>query len=148
MHRAVKESDERGFTLLESVFHLLIFALLIQMSLLFFYWRVPVEAVYQNDFLGEWELFSMELQQMLEEVEWVSQPGAEMITFKTEKGIITIHVYQQLIRKLVNHQGHVPLLTGVKSCEFYIEGNQLHVKVEKVDGRKKERILAIGFLTE
>lgn len=148
MYRVMSTCSEKGFTLLESIFHLMIFTLLIQMTLLFFYWKAPVEAVYQNDFLGEWELFSIELQQMLEEVEWVSQSADDMVAFKTKKGIITIHVYQQLIRKLVNNQGHVPLLTGVKSCIFTLEDQQLHIKVEKLNGVKKERTFAVGYVTE
>lgn len=148
MCEPMKNLDEKGFSLFESIIHLMIFSILIQLTVLFFYWKAPIETSYQNDFLGEWELFSLELQQLLEEVEFVAVPTSTSVSFATERGLVTIQVYQRLIRKLVNGQGHVPLLIGVKSCEFIVDGNRLHVSVEKVDGTKKERTFAIGLYTE
>ncbi|WP_194841610.1 competence type IV pilus minor pilin ComGF [Sporosarcina obsidiansis] len=144
----MKHLNERGFSLLESIIHLMIFSILIQLTILFFYWKAPIQTSYQSDFLGEWELFSLELQQLLEEVEWVSEPTSNSVSFRTEKGTVTIQVYQQLIRKVVNGQGHVPLLMDVKFCSFSVDGNRLQVAVEKLDGTKKERTFAIGLYTE
>ncbi|GKV64597.1 MULTISPECIES: competence type IV pilus minor pilin ComGF [unclassified Sporosarcina] len=144
----MNNGNEKGFSLLESLIQLLIFSILVQLAVLFFYWKAPVQSSYQEDFLGEWELFSLELQQLLQEVEYVMEPTDRSISFKSEKGLVTIQVYQQLIRKVVTGKGHVPLLTRVKSCTFSVDGNLLHVAVERVDGMKKERTFAIGLYSE
>ncbi|WP_153722346.1 competence type IV pilus minor pilin ComGF [Sporosarcina cascadiensis] len=148
MYRSMKRKNEKGFSLLESLIQLLIFSMLIQLTVLFFYWKAPIQSSYQSDFLGEWELFSLELQQLLKEVEYVEGPMNTSVSFKTEKGLVTIQLYNQLIRKVVSGQGHVPLLVDVASCQFTVEGNRLQVSVERLDGIKKERTFAIGLYSE
>ncbi|WP_143560525.1 competence type IV pilus minor pilin ComGF [Sporosarcina sp. P13] len=141
----MKRIDENGFSLFESMIHLLIFTIVIQLTLLFFYWKAPVESSYQNDFLSEWEVFSLEVQELLEEVHVIEQPKTTSFTFHTDRGRITLQVYQQMIRKLVNGEGHVPLLVDLQSASFTVDGNRLKISVTKNNGIKKEGTFAIGI---
>ncbi|MDV6377893.1 competence type IV pilus minor pilin ComGF [Sporosarcina sp. GW1-11] len=144
----MKRIDEKGFSLFESMIHLLIFTILIQLTLLFFHWKEPVQSSYQNDFLSEWEVFSLEVQELLKEVHVIEQPRTTSFTFHTERGRITLQVYQQMIRKLVNGEGHVPLLVDLRSANFLVEGNRLKIMVEKTNGIKKEGTFAIGISSQ
>ncbi|PIC65312.1 hypothetical protein CSV79_01435 [Sporosarcina sp. P13] len=145
MCERMKRIDENGFSLFESMIHLLIFTIVIQLTLLFFYWKAPVESSYQNDFLSEWEVFSLEVQELLEEVHVIEQPKTTSFTFHTDRGRITLQVYQQMIRKLVNGEGHVPLLVDLQSASFTVDGNRLKISVTKNNGIKKEGTFAIGI---
>ena len=144
----MKRSNEKGFSLIESIIHLLIFSMLIQFAVLFFYWQAPIEKVYKADLLGEWELFSLELQEMLEEVTVVVEPGEQNFIFHTERGVITIQQYKKMLRKLVDGLGHVPMLMNVESSTFVVRDNHLELTVEMTDGVRKERTFAIGLSTE
>ncbi|WP_158233902.1 competence type IV pilus minor pilin ComGF [Sporosarcina sp. P34] len=144
----MKRLDEKGYSLVESIIHLLIFIMLIQFTVLFFYWKAPVENVYQGDLLGEWELFSLELQELLEEVTRVEEVKPTLITFHTQRGKITIHQYDTMLRKVVDGTGHVPLLVNVKSSKFTVKDSELKIAVEMKDGMRKERTFVIGLYQE
>lgn len=145
----MKRLNDRGFSLLESLIHLLIFSMLIQFAVLFFHWQAPVEKVYKGDLLGEWELFSLELQEMLEEVTVIEEPTLTTLSFHNQRGIITIeHYKKEMLRKLVNGVGHVPLLMNVKTSEFVVNGDQLELTVEMMNGVRKERTFAIGLYNQ
>ncbi|PIC88010.1 hypothetical protein CSV72_02345 [Sporosarcina sp. P20a] len=141
----MKRLNEKGYSLVESIIHLLIFTMLIQFTILFFYWQAPVEKVYQGDLLGEWELFSLELQELLEVVTVVEEVKPTRLTFHTKRGIITIQQYDEMLRKVVNGTGHVPLLMNVKSSKFTLKDSELKLVVEMKDGMRKERTFAIGL---
>ncbi|WP_303968196.1 competence type IV pilus minor pilin ComGF [Sporosarcina ureae] len=140
--------NEKGYSLLESIIHLLIFTMLIQLAVLFFYWQTPIEKVYQGDLLGEWELFSLEFQEVLEEVTAVTEINPTILSFRTKRGEIIIQQYKQMIRKVVDGDGHVPLLMNVKTYAFTVNGSELQIAVEMMDGRRKERTFAIGLYQE
>ncbi|WP_158233740.1 competence type IV pilus minor pilin ComGF [Sporosarcina sp. P3] len=144
----MKKTNEKGYSLVESIVHLLIFMMLIQFAVLFFYWQAPTEKVYQGDLLGEWELFSLELQELLEEVSVVEEVKPTRITFHTERGIITIQQYNKMLRKVVDGTGHVPLLMNVNSSTFTVKDSELKLTVEMQDGMRKERTFAIGLYQE
>ncbi|ARD46808.1 hypothetical protein SporoP37_00595 [Sporosarcina sp. P37] len=144
----MKGLNDKGFSLVESIIHLLIFSVIIQMTVLFFYWQAPVEKVYQEELLGEWELFSLELQELLKEVESITEPTKTSFAFRTERGRITIQHYDKMLRKLVDGAGHVPLLMNVKNCNFTVLDDQLHIVVVMLNGVRKERTFAIGKNSE
>ena len=144
----MKKWNEKGYSLVESIVHLLIFTMLIQLTVLFFYWQAPVEKAYQGDLLGEWELFSLEFQELLEKVTVVEEIKPTLFKFHTDRGIITIQQYQQMLRKVVDGTGHVPLLMNVKSSKFTVNDSELKIVVEMMDGVRKERTFAIGLYQE
>ncbi|PIC81003.1 hypothetical protein CSV75_04280 [Sporosarcina sp. P18a] len=144
----MKQLDEKGYSLVESIIHLLIFTMLIQFTILFFYWQVPMKKAYQGDLLGEWELFSLEVQELLEEVTRVEEVKLTTITFHAPKRRITIQQYDTMLRKVVDGTGHVPLLMNVKSSKFTVKDSELKIAVEMKDGVRKERTFAIGLYQE
>ncbi|PIC84784.1 hypothetical protein CSV73_02505 [Sporosarcina sp. P1] len=148
MCESMMQLNEKGYSLVESIIHLLIFMMLIQLTVLFFYWKAPVDNVYHGDLLGEWELFSLELQELLEKVTVVEEVKSTLITFHTQKGSITIQQYDKMLRKVVNGTGHVPLLMNVKSSKFTVKDSELKLAVEMKDGMRKERTFAIGLYQE
>lgn len=141
----MKRWNEQGFSLVESILHLLIFSMLVQFTVVYFYWQAPVERVYQGDLLGEWELFSLEMQEMLEEVTVVGEIKPKQFTFDNGRGKISIQHYDNMLRKVVDGHGHVPLLMNVRSSHFSMHGNELKLTVELLDGMRKERTFAIGI---
>lgn len=144
----MKRLDERGFSLFESIIHLLIFTILIQLTVFFFFWKTPIQSNYQEDYFTDWELFSIEVQEMVSEVYSIEEVSPKRFRFYTERGRITLELYNSMIRKLVFEDGHVPMLVDLKSCTFSLEDNRLTIAVEKLDGIHKEGTFAIGLRTQ
>lgn len=141
--------NNQGYTLVESLFQFIIFMILTHLVVLFFLWKAPIEKQYKESSSGEWELFSLELQELLEEVEFISETKQQTaVAFQTERGVITIESYGSLIRKLVDGAGHVPLLTNVKTATFEVEEYELTAAFEMLDGTKRVRTFAVGYIAE
>ncbi|WHT47487.1 hypothetical protein QNH10_15100 [Sporosarcina thermotolerans] len=98
MHKLLK--NEKGFTFLESIFHLLIAAIFLQFVVLFFYWKSPIERQLEDYFATEWELFAIDLQTLLLEVEDFNvAAGNQSISFINKRGKIQVGQAGTLIRK-------------------------------------------------
>lgn len=149
MHNDLNSNNESGYSLLEALFQLLIMGIFLHFVVLFFYWKLPVERQLQDYYATEWELFAIDLQALLIDVEdfnvlW----GDRVISFTNERGKIEVGQSNSVIRKLTNSAGHIPLFTNVASVSFTREGHELNVEVTMLDGRKRERRFAIGFRQE
>lgn len=147
MHHGLNGCNESGYSLLEALFQLLIMGIFLHFVVLFFYWKLPVERQLQDYYSTEWELFAIDLQALLIDVEdfdvlW----GDRVISFTNERGKIEVGQSNSVIRKLTFSTGHIPLFTNVASVVFTHEGHELNVEVTMLDGRKRERRFAIGFL--
>ncbi|WP_203246923.1 competence type IV pilus minor pilin ComGF [Sporosarcina beigongshangi] len=141
----MKQTDERGYTLLESIFQLLIMALFIHLFILFFFWKDPVEQQYANYSKMQWELFSAELQQLLTEVSEIQLlNGGKVIHFRNHHGSVDIEQSGSVIRKRVTGDGHIPLLTDVRSVVFSLDSTTLTIAVTTVEGTVKVRRFAVG----
>ncbi|WP_342505181.1 competence type IV pilus minor pilin ComGF [Sporosarcina sp. FSL K6-2383] len=142
----MKKMDEHGYTLLESIFQLLIMALFIHLFLLFFFWKEPIERQYVDYSKMQWELFSAELQQLLTEVSEIQLlNGGKVIHFRNHHGSVDIEQSGTVIRKRVTGDGHIPLLTGVRSVVFSLDATTLTILVTTIDGAVKVRGFAVGF---
>ncbi|WP_342511374.1 competence type IV pilus minor pilin ComGF [Sporosarcina sp. FSL K6-1522] len=149
MHRLLNKGNERGYTFLESIFQLLIMALFLQLFVLFFFWKEPIERQYTDYGSTEWELFAVDMQQLLAEVSAIEVSDAgEMLRFQNARGNISINQNGNVIRKRVNGNGHIPLLTSVRSTFFSIDGMGLTARVLMADGTRKERRFVIGLYPE
>lgn len=138
--------NERGFTLLETIFQVMIFGMFAQLFLLFFLWKAPIERQYMNRSAVQWEMFAANLQDELVELSSIELLRVgEGIRFQTERGIITIEEKNQVIRKTVMGQGHVPFLTEVASATFTLNEPIVHVQVTMQDGTQKGRDFTIGY---
>ncbi|MFC5603540.1 competence type IV pilus minor pilin ComGF [Sporosarcina koreensis] len=149
MHSVLKCRNEEGYTLLEALFQLLIMGIFVQFLLLFFYWKQPIERQLQDYYATEWELFAIDLQALLVDVEdFRVLMGDRAILFTTERGKIEVGQSGYVIRKMTNSKGYIPLFTNVSSVIFVHEGHELKVEARMLNGRKRERSFAIGFRQE
>lgn len=138
--------NENGFTLLETIFQVMIFALFAQLFLLFFYWKAPIERQLINRSAMQWEMFAVDFQEELVNLSsFELLPTGKGIRIQTKRGIIIIEEKNKVIRKTVDGQGHVPFLTEVSTASFIQnDPTTLHVEVTLQDGTTKGRDFAIG----
>lgn len=149
MHSVLKLRDESGYSLLEALFQLLIMGIFLHFFVLFFYWKLPIERQLQDYYATEWELFAIDLQALLIDVDDFNvHLGNRAITFTNERGKIEVGQSNYVIRKSINKTGYIPLFTNISSVVFNHEGYELNVEVTMLDGRKRERRFAIGFRQE
>ncbi|CAM3122983.1 competence type IV pilus minor pilin ComGF [Filibacter tadaridae] len=149
MCRFLNSSDEGGYSLLESMFHLLIMAIFIQFFLLFFFWKGPIERQYADYTSTEWELFAVDMQSVLSDVTAIDDPldGSSLRLWKGTDSII-IEQRSSTIRKRVKENGHIPLFTNVKEVTFSLDGSTLTTDVLMVDGTRKGRSFVVGLYPE
>lgn len=149
MHRLLKRNNELGYSLLESIFQLLILGIFLQIVILFFYWKAPIERQFEDYYATEWELFGIELQSLLLDVEeFNTLVGNRTISFINDRGVIEIGQLDSVIRKRVNNTGHVPLYTNIRQAIFTREDDELFVEVLMRDGKIRERRFVIGLRQE
>lgn len=149
MCRLVNRLDEQGYTFIESPFQLIILAVFVQLFLLFFLWKGPIEQQYADMSAQDWELFAVDMQQLLSDVQQISiYPTGRGITFTNERGVIDIDQGTGVIRKRVYGVGHVPLLTNVYTALFSLDGSTLYADVTLLDGTQRKRGFVIGLYPE
>lgn len=148
MLRLLRGSNEKGFSLIESIFQLMIFAAFIQLVVLFFYWKIPIEDQYSASH-AVWEMFVADIQDELVHVQKIEvQKNGQGIQFTTERGRINIGRNQNVIRKTVDGTGHVPFLTEVSEVQFTLEESNLVISAILIDGTRKERDFQVGIYPE
>ena len=142
-------ADERGYTLLESIFQLMIMTVFIHLFLLFFFWKEPIEQQYADYSSTEWELFSLDLQHILSDVSEIRLVSAgKSIRLKDARGVIDIEQSGTVIRKRVDGAGHIPLLTGIRNVTYTFDGITLTAHVTMQDHSVKVRGYAVGLYPE
>ena len=146
---SMRKLDERGYTLLESIFQLLIMAAFIHLFVLFFLWKGPIEQQYSDYSSTEWELFSADLQQLLADVSEIRlMSNGKAIRLRRNQETIDIEQSGTVIRKRVGGDGHVPLFTGIHSATYTFDGKALTAFVTMQDGSVKVRGFAVGYYPE
>lgn len=139
-------SNDRGYTLIESLFQLVLFAMFVQLFVLFFYWKAPIERQYSDMSSVAWEMFAVDLQDELVNIQSLHVHGnARGIEFNTSRGRINIEQNNTVIRKSIDGLGHIPFLTAVSSVKFSLSGTKLLVDATLLDGTRKERDFEVGF---
>ena len=139
-------ANNRGYTLIESLFQLVIFAVFVQLFLLFFYWKAPIERQYSDMSSVAWEMFAVDVQNELVNIQSLQvRSNARGIEFNTSRGRINIEQNNTVIRKSIDGLGHIPFLTEVSSVKFSLTGTKLLVDVTLLDGTRKERDFEVGF---
>lgn len=134
----LKKLGERGFTFLGSLFELLILVIFLPLIVAFFGLMISMEEGTDAG-SAEWQLFSFELQAYLtaaDSVEMInSGSGIRIMQQEVE---YDVELYSTMIRKQKFQQGHEVMATGLKSCNFIVEGTKLRVIAEFTDGRSAE----------
>lgn len=134
-----------GYTFVESIFQLVILTVFLHLLVLFFIWKGSVEERYPDNGSIEWELFAMDMQQMLLTIEQLDiRSGGTALRLLNERGRIDIARSNTVIRKQIDGQGHVPLLTNVQSIQFEHTEDHLIVFVKTSSGKSIERSFIVG----
>lgn len=146
MYRYKWLKKEEGYTLLETIFQVMIFAMFTQLFVLFFYWKAPIERQYTDFSALQWEIFAADVQNELVQLQAIELVRAgKGVRFRTERGVIVIEEGNQVIRKTIDSKGHIPLLTDVSSTKFTLSGSTLLVEAVMQNGTRKERDFTIGL---
>jgi len=145
MHRESRwYLNERGYTFVESILQLIIFALFAEVFVLIMLWTGHFQSTALTKEHTEWELFVNDLLNYVavsQKVE-VVQKGHGIRVTQLER-VVEVEQYEQLIRKQVDGLGHEPMLIGVKSVEFNLQQTKLFLKVEFLNGLQKEREIIV-----
>lgn len=143
-----KEIGEQGYTFLESLFHLLITIAFLQLFLLFFVWKAPIERQFSDYSDTEWELFAIDLQKLLSNVSTFENPEPDKLTFRINRQTHQVNLSGNVIRWQKTGEGHVPILTNVRSVFFSVDGMLVTAYVTMLSGEIRERGFAIGLYPE
>lgn len=99
----------------------------------------------EDYFATEWELFAIDLQELLLEVDELTLSlGNRGISFTNDRGRIQVGQVETVIRKTTHEKGYIPLFTNVAKTAFIVEDYELLLKVTMLDGSVRERRFAIG----
>lgn len=137
--------NEAGYTLLEAILQIMVFALFAQLFLVFFYWKAPIDRQYKNASTVAWEMFAADFQDEIVDLQSIEViRSGQGIRFEKERGMIIIELGNRVIRKRVDGLGHVPLITEIVHANFKLNEPILHVEVLMEDGTELERDFIIG----
>ncbi len=133
---------KNGYTLLEALYHLVVFILFSQFIILVFIWIQKQNDTYLTSEHLTWELFVNDFQNYLVNVKDIEVTGYEdkiEITYIDNTNSIQIGQLNEVIRKQVRHVGNVPMLIGIQNLKFDLQGNELKMIVRYPNGLVKER---------
>ncbi|MEK5332319.1 competence type IV pilus minor pilin ComGF [Lysinibacillus sp. FSL W8-0992] len=132
--------NEKGYTLLEALFQLIVFVLVCHVLILIILWAANMKATMMTDEQTKWELFVFEMNTYLTNATTpiTIRRDQKRLTLKTLNTLHHFDCYRNMIRDQVNG-GHVPMLIGINKCQFQFNNNELTIAVEFPSGLKKER---------
>lgn len=148
----VEIRSEHGFTLLESIFQLMIFILFANISLLLVFWFRDIIMLEKMKDEVNWDLFIYDLNQYNEHsisgrlnsstsIQMVLPDAVDDKSFVFDRS-------ESHIRKRSNLGGNEILLPYVKEWDLTVDGNELLVKVVMRDGTRRERSLVLPLVDE
>ena len=132
--------NSKGYTLLEMLLTLIIFALIALWLVL----AIPL-LKYQNNFedylpFMEWRVFITQAKMEIQSSEemWILN---NRLYLKKDGAVIQYEKYETMIRRKVANEGHEPLLMGIQEVNFMLEGKWLQIRAKTKDGEIfKEKI--------
>jgi len=137
--------NEKGYTLLEALFHLIVFVLVCHFLLLILLWAANMKTTMMTDEQAKWELFVFDMNMSLVNASSITiRRDQRRITLQTSSKLHHFDCYRNMIREQVNG-GHVPLLIGINKCQFQLNNNELTIAVEFPSGLKKERTYYVSI---
>ncbi|WP_273130062.1 competence type IV pilus minor pilin ComGF [Bacillus weihaiensis] len=127
--------NEQGLTFLNLLFSFLIYSLIISsLSIILSY--LVASSKYEGDLNPfEWELFIVLLKKELNDVENIRIEKNVLVFENQNNDKITIHKYQDVIRRQVNGLGHEILLLKVKAVTFQQTDTGVKLFVESLSGK-------------
>lgn len=134
--------NQNGFTLLEALIHLVIFIMFTSFIILFYSWINQLNiSIFTKEHVS-WEMFTYDFKNYFNDISEIAidEGGRGIdITYTNSDETIQINQSNEVLRKQVERKGHVPMLVGVKNVEFNLEPGIVEIRVEFLNGLKKER---------
>ncbi|MGN4124557.1 competence type IV pilus minor pilin ComGF [Lysinibacillus sphaericus] len=138
--------NEKGYTLLESLFQVIVFVLISHLFIVIMLWYAQIKTTILTDEHSKWELFVYDLNMYLVDVSsFTIRDDQRRITFQASGTLHHIDCYNNMIRNQVNG-GHVPMLIGLNRCQFQYTNNELTVAVGFPSGLQKERTYYVPII--
>lgn len=149
MHKRARRKvlNEQGYTLIESIFQLMVYVVFSSFFILLILWTTQFQNATFAKEQTEWELFVQDLLSYIAEGDLVQviNEGSGIRVFRGDQAI-DIEKYEKFIRKQVNELGHEPMLTNVKTVHFILNESYLTIQVEFENGIHKERQVYVPVL--
>lgn len=142
-----QRSNERGFTLLESLLQLIVLVLFTSISVLLILWAKDIQNIDQIKHDINWELFVYDLQQYNQNSLSGAVLSSKLIKFEPANDAENREFFFELpgnhIRKRSNKGGNEIMLPFAKQLHFEQQGSEILMKVVTEDGKLRERILVL-----
>ncbi|MFJ8236984.1 competence type IV pilus minor pilin ComGF [Ureibacillus sp. NPDC094379] len=141
--------NQNGFTLLEALIHLVIFFMFTFFIGLFYSWTNQLNiSIFTKEHLS-WEMFTYDFENYFNDISeiTINEDGKGIeITYMNAENKVQINQSNEVLRKQVEGRGHVPMLVGVKNVEFNLEQGFVEIRVEFLNGLKKERTFFVPYI--
>ncbi|SIT81943.1 competence type IV pilus minor pilin ComGF [Edaphobacillus lindanitolerans] len=139
-------SREGGYTFIDALLQLTVFAAFCMFSLAFLTWAAQTAGRMTDDSAVEWELFRRELSAYLQNADGVDILGlGEGVSVRRGGSVTDIERYGQLIRKRVDNRGHEQMLLNVERISFSLDGHLLVLEVMFLNGRERRTAHTITY---
>ena len=137
--------SKQGFTLVETLFALSVFAIIVYFVSPLFQIMLPTRDLKGHLQEMEWEVFSNQIKKEIHSTSTAVIPNEATVTFTTDAGAVTYEKYKSTLRRQVNGTGHEILLQNVAAVSFRPVKNAIEVTITDLTG-KIFRIVAYSFL--
>lgn len=139
--------NERGFTLLESLFQLTVFTLFSAISLLLLLWVRDLQQLEMMKDEVNWELFVYDLHQYNMNSASGRVLNSNMLQLEIlndpEERLFVFDKSEEHLRKRSNKGGNEIMLPFVEKWELEIVENEVNMRVVMKNGTKRERSLVL-----
>ncbi|HWL22894.1 MAG TPA: competence type IV pilus minor pilin ComGF [Ureibacillus sp.] len=142
---------KNGYTLLDALYHLVVFILFSQLLIMVFIWIQKQNDTFLTDEQIKWELFVNDFQSYLENVKDIKVSGYDdkiEITYFNVKDSVQIGQLRDVIRKQVDFAGNVQMLIGIQNLKFELLDQMLSMTVKFPSGLVKERTFFVQIHQE
>ncbi|RUL56958.1 competence type IV pilus minor pilin ComGF [Lysinibacillus antri] len=144
--------NSKGYTFIEALFHFIVFALFLHLLIYTYSWINQMNNSLLNNEQVSWELFVQDIQQYFVDVKslhlYKKKDEKIEIKYVDSNKIKQIQRYGDIIRLRTNDQGYVPLLIGIQSTDFSLNGNLLTITVKFTSGLERERTFYVPVFNE
>ncbi|MGG5255071.1 competence type IV pilus minor pilin ComGF [Neobacillus sp. SM06] len=137
--------NNQGFTLIETLFALSVFATIVYFVLPLFQIMLPTRDLNRHLQEMEWDVFSNQIKREIHSTSNAVTPNETTVIFTSEAGSVTYEKYNQTLRRQVNGTGHEILLQNVAAVSFRPVKNAIEITVTDLTG-KIFRVVAYSFL--
>lgn len=133
--------NNQGYTLLEALFHIIVFGLAVQLVLLVLLWMQQMNSTFFTNEQVAWELFAQDVQNYFDNAETItlSEDSRSLDVHYASGSMSRINQSGDVLRLRKDHEGNIPLLMGIQKVSFEWHEPFLSIEADFLSGIKKER---------